>query len=516
MHDFLYSETKETHLTLFPITVLGPGKAGKTALVSSFVQNYFPTVYTATQEQQLYYKTIDLVDVRCPRGLENGASHKLREERAEANFTCMKCGERIDDGMAARIGDRVECRNKGQLRWSRGKVTAVKGSSITAVLDDEKVPRDFGEWQHVEDDESFTSRRQAVWRCLGEEHHANQGQPPCGVLCRECWLSEREEQVFPAFVEIADLPAWDSDKLKLKNHYLHYCKDPQGNKGNVVKYSSRFQESQQQEKVEQDKQSSVWPFNSAAEKKEAHHVFLSGFGAPNDRRSKEALRVGDIVKARNPSKPDGMQWQHGEVISAKPLKVRVVDEQDEKHIEEKEFEEAQVLRESPLAAGRLGFLIAFDCHDKRQLQKAKEIHDSMEKLRQQDEIEPIVFLVATQLDKDVHSLEAESSRNEAKRYVEDWNRGRRLPKSKQIRPWPRLVYEEVSATDFRKVKRVFRRMLALMREIEDEQTATTREQGEQPQGLGYQLSAGLNMLKGTTPRSPGNGQASANQDCSLQ
>eukprot|EP00933_Yihiella_yeosuensis_P063850 TRINITY_DN67106_c0_g1_i1.p1 TRINITY_DN67106_c0_g1~~TRINITY_DN67106_c0_g1_i1.p1 ORF type:complete len:280 (-),score=42.48 TRINITY_DN67106_c0_g1_i1:39-845(-) len=42
----------------FRVTVLGPSDSGKTCLINSWVNNYCPTVYQATQDPTLYYRTI--------------------------------------------------------------------------------------------------------------------------------------------------------------------------------------------------------------------------------------------------------------------------------------------------------------------------------------------------------------------------------------------------------------------------------------------------------------------------
>jgi len=47
-------------LSFFRITVLGMGNSGKTSLISSFVNNYCPLVYTETDDPTLYYKTVRL------------------------------------------------------------------------------------------------------------------------------------------------------------------------------------------------------------------------------------------------------------------------------------------------------------------------------------------------------------------------------------------------------------------------------------------------------------------------
>lgn len=42
------------------ITLLGAAKVGKTALVSGFVSNFSPQIYTQTQQDKLYYRTLDI------------------------------------------------------------------------------------------------------------------------------------------------------------------------------------------------------------------------------------------------------------------------------------------------------------------------------------------------------------------------------------------------------------------------------------------------------------------------
>jgi len=52
--------SKDAGLAFFRITVLGMGNSGKTSLISSFVNNYCPLVYTETDDPTLYYKTVRL------------------------------------------------------------------------------------------------------------------------------------------------------------------------------------------------------------------------------------------------------------------------------------------------------------------------------------------------------------------------------------------------------------------------------------------------------------------------
>ena len=47
-------------LSMFRITLLGMGDAGKTSLVNVFVNNFCPVVYSETNDPQLYYKKVRL------------------------------------------------------------------------------------------------------------------------------------------------------------------------------------------------------------------------------------------------------------------------------------------------------------------------------------------------------------------------------------------------------------------------------------------------------------------------
>lgn len=168
-----------------------------------------------------------------------------------------------------------------------------------------------------------------------------------------------------------------------------------------------------------------------------------------------------------------------------------------------------VQNKSSIADGRLGFVIVFDCHDKRQLQEAFGIHRALEDARKADNVsrEAVVFLLASQLDKDIHSVDAMQNRREAQVYVEDLRKG-----SAKL---TNIYYDEVSAMEHRKVKRVFRRLLASIRELEDAHQQSKKAK-DNIGGHVFAAMGNLGSLTGPplTPLSPTD--PAAKKYCALQ
>lgn len=128
-----------------------------------------------------------------------------------------------------------------------------------------------------------------------------------------------------------------------------------------------------------------------------------------------------------------------------------------------------------LSDGRVGFMIVFDCHDNKGPDTVKAIHEEIESRRQQSGIqrEPVVFIVANQLDRDVQSIDAASNREKVSIYVDDTRKRCKLN---------HLFYEETSAMELRRVKSVFRKMLFAMRAIQDIHMEQQRDAAENAEG----------------------------------
>jgi GTPase SAR1 family protein len=56
------SDGRQQVFSFFRITVLGHSESGKTCLINSFVNNTCPTVHTATDDPQIYYRTMRIPD----------------------------------------------------------------------------------------------------------------------------------------------------------------------------------------------------------------------------------------------------------------------------------------------------------------------------------------------------------------------------------------------------------------------------------------------------------------------
>eukprot|EP00929_Paragymnodinium_shiwhaense_P068786 TRINITY_DN34662_c0_g1_i1.p2 TRINITY_DN34662_c0_g1~~TRINITY_DN34662_c0_g1_i1.p2 ORF type:complete len:340 (-),score=104.45 TRINITY_DN34662_c0_g1_i1:42-1061(-) len=64
------SSNDPTDLELFRITVLGPARCGKTSMISAFVNNHSPHVYSPTLDPVLYHKTMCLPKMQTAGGGE--------------------------------------------------------------------------------------------------------------------------------------------------------------------------------------------------------------------------------------------------------------------------------------------------------------------------------------------------------------------------------------------------------------------------------------------------------------
>lgn len=330
----------EKHLTILPVTMLGPARSGKTSLVYSFVQNHCPLIYVPSTDAELFYKTIDLTDVKCPAG------HRIAQDVAgKDKARCLGCKEFF-----------------------------------------------------VEDED--------VWRC--------QHEPSCGAVCRECWGKCREDQAFPVMVEIEDTFAWEpcDGGPDSADEFIRVSPRPKDDDDMpLLKMSSRFRN----------------PELGTPRSEEFKH----------SKSSVQHLSSFMGMHSHTDTAPDGSFILNG-------------------------FDPPCEEEYMPLVDDRLGFMIVFDCNSAKSWSVAKQIHEKFVSVRKPDEeIEPVVFIVANQIDKDISSHEAFRIREVAKDYVKV---------AAETQGLQRLSYEEVSATDFRKVKGMFRRMLFQMREIQDADT----------------------------------------------
>lgn len=113
------------------------------------------------------------------------------------------------------------------------------------------------------------------------------------------------------------------------------------------------------------------------------------------------------------------------------------------------YEPPRVGRYNPLSKGRMGFIIVFDAHSAKSYTEALNLHMMLEEdlLKKKIRVKPVVYLVANKCDKDPTSLEYQKMIASAQIYSQ----------AKMIR------YAETSALDYKKVKGVFRELLARIR-----------------------------------------------------
>eukprot|EP00746_Dinoflagellata_sp_MGD_P005101 gnl/MRDRNA2_/MRDRNA2_109878_c0_seq1.p1 gnl/MRDRNA2_/MRDRNA2_109878_c0~~gnl/MRDRNA2_/MRDRNA2_109878_c0_seq1.p1 ORF type:complete len:260 (-),score=58.06 gnl/MRDRNA2_/MRDRNA2_109878_c0_seq1:10-789(-) len=113
------------------------------------------------------------------------------------------------------------------------------------------------------------------------------------------------------------------------------------------------------------------------------------------------------------------------------------------------YEPPRVGRYNPLTKGRMGFMIVFDANSEKSYTEALNIHMMLEEdlLKKKIRLKPVIYLVANKIDKDPTSNEFQKMIASAQIYSQ----------AKMIR------YEEVSALEFKRVKKMFREMLGHIR-----------------------------------------------------
>lgn len=97
----------------------------------------------------------------------------------------------------------------------------------------------------------------------------------------------------------------------------------------------------------------------------------------------------------------------------------------------------------PLTRNRMAYLILFDALDRASFQEATKLHRELKQRIDQGELHPVVYLVANKVDKDPWSSELEVLKRSARTYSEDSG----------------VPYYEVSALQFRGVKKLFRNLM---------------------------------------------------------
>lgn len=109
------------------------------------------------------------------------------------------------------------------------------------------------------------------------------------------------------------------------------------------------------------------------------------------------------------------------------------------------YESPKVGKYNPLTKGRMGFMIVFDANSEKSYTEALNIHMMLEEdlMKKKIKLKPVIYLVANKIDKDPTSPEFQKMCASASIYSQ----------SKMIR------YEEVSALEFKRVKKMFREML---------------------------------------------------------
>lgn len=386
----------DQRITIFPITMLGPAKAGKTALVSSFVQNFFPTVYVPSTSAELFYKTVDIVEVKCPKG------HAIAEDAAgEKDKRCIGCEGKVDEGK--------------------------------------------------------------IFRCQNEHS--------CGCVCRSCWTRLREDQSYPAMIEIEDTYAWGKSDG---------C-DKWGNDYDAEQFLAPSADLSEED---------IMPA-----KMSTRHV-----GEEGD------------ASARGESTPKAAGSMMGSMLGGLGL---IKKDPRDSFIMLSNFNAPVATEYIPLTNGRLGFMIVFDCHDTKSWQEAQAIHQKLveTKTQQGTEMEPVVFLVASQVDR--IDKDGGKIREEAHKYTKHWQ------KAHTVGDASRLFYEEVSATEFRKVKRLFRSMLVKMRDIHDAQQRKDAEAESKKGGWNHAFGGwgGDKTPKGDADSSAADDNTARKEekkDCALQ
>lgn len=183
------AEGEEPRLELFHLTVLGSPGCGKTALISAFVNNFCPTVHVPTPDNALYYKTLDLVEVRSPEG------HRLVEETVkeleDPNERCIVCDEELQTllgNTGSQGGVVMRCAEPAKplsilppVSGNAAKRAALGQGTSTVSLG--------------------AASAGAASAKRGEEASTVM---PSGRMCMDCWFEERTRQAFPVLVEVEE------------------------------------------------------------------------------------------------------------------------------------------------------------------------------------------------------------------------------------------------------------------------------------------------------------------------
>lgn len=352
---------EDTGFELFRITVLGSCCSGKTSLISSFINNFCPTVYAPTLppndenvDSLLFYKTMDLVQVTCPQNV--WVKDKKEYERCESDLRKV---------------------NAKDMHFEEDKMCMVCAEEPLGTED-------------------------VVWGCERKSEK-------CGYMCSKCWVKQLEEQTFPVLVEVEDSIAMPNlDEGKFEEMFLNMERgkrgDPSASPGGVSNAS----------------------------------------GSPTPK--------GGLLG-------DSSQMQESDTGS--PFIRMLNDFKDETSNDDEsapqkllgKFPPPVVAAHNPLSKRRMGFFVVFDCQDAtsradafKLLEKLlKKISDS----KKAKDKPPLICLVASKVDM-VSNKESEIIRSAAEHKLEELNR------SRGDQP---ITFEMISATELRKVKAMFRRML---------------------------------------------------------
>jgi len=342
-------------LQLLRITVLGSANSGKTSLISSFVNNFCPTMYSPTTvlDTLLYYKTIDLVEVKCQQ--IPGEPHSLQEQASGAEIvaTCMLCAKVLQP-------------------------------------------------------------RERFWRC--------KQKVSCGNMCSKCWLEQHEEQTFPVLVEVED------------------------SFGSKAMTGDRYE--------------TMFLMESRRRDRSASNVGVSESTPPRPTSpagpdSATRLRPTDFVRQNSPNAlippTEGFEDRSSPFI----MDFNSLEESQPQAQVLRRFNPPVVAMHTPLSKRRMGYLIVYDCQDDQSYDEAIELLKRILQLCKKKQ--PVIFLVANKLDT-ASGTKHIQMRSSAKQFVEKTSMLSRKQSGEVIR------YQEVSATDMKKVRSLFRRMLLAVKD----------------------------------------------------